>query len=305
MTRLLHLSDTHFGTEQPEVVAALLSLAAELRPEVAVLSGDVTQRARPAQFAAAGAFMNQLSASVKLVIPGNHDLPLFNLWARLWHPYRGFQRAFGSLAPSYASDRLLVLCVNTTRAWRHQAGVLSGQQIEQVAARLRQARSQQLRVVVTHQPLAIITAKDRKNLLHGHQQAVQVWAQAGADLVLGGHIHLPYVRALGEAGEFSAPPPHELPHPPPATLASDPGLWVVQAGTAVSHRLRGRAPNSVHVIDWDEEPGGDVCRVVQFDFQRGSGRFEPVHEVAKRPGRVPPGTGAPLRVFNGPCPTPS
>jgi len=86
MSDLLQTSDAHFGTEQPQVVEALVALAAQQRPDVVVLSGDITQRARPAQFRAAKAFVDRLGASV-LVIPGNHTIALFDLWARLTRPY--------------------------------------------------------------------------------------------------------------------------------------------------------------------------------------------------------------------------
>ena len=103
MALLLHLSDTHFGTEIPAVVAALLDLSRRLKPDVAVLSGDVTQRARRAQFEAAATFMQALQAHAKLVLPGNHDLPLFNLWGRCTAPYAGFERVFGPVARPVAA----------------------------------------------------------------------------------------------------------------------------------------------------------------------------------------------------------
>ncbi|WP_341649776.1 metallophosphoesterase [Thauera humireducens] len=95
MSVLLHISDTHFGTEEPRVVEALVTLAAQQRPDVVVLSGDITQRARPAQFRAAKTFADRLGALV-LAVPGNHDIALFDLWARFTHPYARYAKAFGS-----------------------------------------------------------------------------------------------------------------------------------------------------------------------------------------------------------------
>src|SRR5690606_31580206 len=144
MSRLLHLSDLHFGTEDPEVAAALLQLAREQQPDLCLLSGDITQRARRAQFAAARAFVQQLPAPV-LAVPGNHDLPLFNLPLRLLNPYGNYRRAFGpSLEPQLERDDLLLIGVNSTRPARHKDGEVSAAQIERVAARLRQARPGQL-----------------------------------------------------------------------------------------------------------------------------------------------------------------
>jgi len=234
MSALLHLSDTHFGTEQPPVVEALVALAARLRPEVVVVSGDITQRARPAQFRAAKAFMDRLGAPV-LAIPGNHDIALFDLWARLTRPYQGFASVFGAdLEPVYVSPNWLVVGVNTTRARRHRHGEVSNAQIARVARLLTSAPPEQLRVVVVHQPAAVPHAAERIHLLRGHANATRVWAGAGADLVLGGHIHLPYTLQLGGLARR---------------------LCVAQAGTAVSSRTRPDVPNSVNVLRWGPEVG--------------------------------------------------
>jgi 3',5'-cyclic AMP phosphodiesterase CpdA len=266
---LLHLSDPHFGTEQPEVVEALLALADQVQPDIAVLSGDITQRARRRQFEAARVFMHKLQAQDRLVIPGNHDLPLFNLWGRLHAPYRGFQRAFGDdLAPVLDRPRYLVIGVNTTRPRRHTQGEVSQAQIEAVATRLRGAGAQQLRIVVTHQPMAVIRQSDRENLLRNHRAAAVAWAAAGADLLLGGHIHLPYACDLRDELGLQAPSGWG------ERLRR--AVWVVQAGTALSTRLREGLPNSVNLIHQEPRESGCVCRVEQYDYHAGQQRFRPV-----------------------------
>ena len=191
MSVLLQISDTHFGTEQPHVVEALVALAIQQRPDVVVLSGDITQRARPAQFRAAKAFVERLGAPF-LAVPGNHDIALFNLWARLNRPYARYAAVFGAeLESVHSSQDLLVLCVNTTRLWRHKNGEVSTAQIDRVANLLTVASPQQLRVVAVHQPLAVTQARDRPNLLRGHSAATRAWSAAGADVVMGGHIICP------------------------------------------------------------------------------------------------------------------
>ena len=264
MSVLLQISDTHFGTEQPPVVEALVALATQQRPDVVVLSGDITQRARPAQFRAAKAFVDRLGApgsgTPVLAIPGNHDIALFDLWSRLTRPYARYAKAFGTdLEPVHSSQDLLVVCVNTTRAWRHKNGEVSTAQIDRVAKRLGAASPRQLRVVVVHQPAAVTQVSDRTNLLRGHRAATRAWSAAGADLVMGGHIHLPYTLAL-----------HGLAR----------RLWVVQAGTAVSSRTRPGAPNSVNILRWgvasralgDLAQNGsamaDRCLIERWDFAR-------------------------------------
>ncbi|MBS7806760.1 metallophosphoesterase [Variovorax sp. PCZ-1] len=245
MSVLLHISDTHFGTEQPAVVAALKVLAQAQQPELVVLTGDITQRARRAQFAAASRFTQSLGAKV-LALPGNHDIPLFNLVARVFYPYAGFSAAFGEqMEPVYSSAELLVLGVNTTRAHRHRHGEISPEQIERVAAQLERASAQQLRVVVVHQPIDTPYAAEQQHRVRGHVLAQRRWAQAGADLVLGGHIHLPYVMPL--AGLVRS-------------------MWAVQAGTAVSRRVRAGVPNSVNLMRWGASMPGGECVVEQWDF---------------------------------------
>lgn len=152
MSVLLQISDTHFGTEQPQVVEALVALSARQQPDLVVLSGDITQRARPAQFRAAKAFVERLGAPV-LAIPGNHDIALFDLWARLTRPYARYAKAFGTeLEPVHASQDWLVVGVNTIRPWRHKNGEVSAAQIDRVAKLLSAASPAQLRVVAAHQP---------------------------------------------------------------------------------------------------------------------------------------------------------
>jgi 3',5'-cyclic AMP phosphodiesterase CpdA len=264
MSTLLHLSDSHFGTERAPVLAALRRLVQEAAPELVVLSGDLTQRARPAQFAAARAFAESLPAPY-LAIPGNHDIPLFALGTRLRAPYARYRAAFGEeLEPAWSSACWLVLGVNTTRWWRHKQGEVSAAQVDRVAARLRDATPGQLRVVVVHQPMAVIRDSDRRNLLRGHARAAEAWAMAGAQLVLGGHIHLPYVRPL------------------PAPVGRP--LWVVQAGTAVSHRVRGDTTNSVNLL---RREGADLCTVERWDYDAGRDAFG-CHERHRLELRGPP-----------------
>ncbi|SOE93552.1 3',5'-cyclic AMP phosphodiesterase CpdA [Burkholderia sp. D7] len=267
MTLLLQISDPHFGTEQPPVVAALQRLANMLQPDLVVMSGDITQRARRAQFSAARAFVDTFGATPFIIVPGNHDIPLYNLFARIAHPYANHQRVFGDdLEPVFESAELLVIGVNTTRAYRRKDGEISVQQVERVVRRLDHATPRQLRVVVTHQPVAAARTNDIRNLLHGREHAIERWSQAGVDLILGGHIHLPYVTPLHVSYK-------DLPHQ----------MWAVQAGTALSSRVRGRAPNSVNVIDYDgskTDARGALRRairraiVMRWDFSRASASFE-------------------------------
>ena len=254
MSLVLHLSDTHFGTERDEVVAALLRLSEQQQPDVAVLSGDVTQRGRSDEFAAARRFVDALSARTKLVLPGNHDIPLFDVWRRVFAPYLNHRRTFGkTLEPEYEDDALLIVGIRTTRRYRHVDGTVSARQVARTSARLRSGGTR-LKLVVTHQPVHVQRDEDAHNLLHGRAAALRGWSQAGADLILGGHIHLPFVVPLREA--------HGLPRE----------VWAVQAGTALSRRTRPGVPNSVNLIR--HAPGGNACAIERWDFAADAQAFQ-------------------------------
>jgi 3',5'-cyclic AMP phosphodiesterase CpdA len=263
MSVLMHLSDTHFGTEQAAVVEAARKLVRHVQPLAVVLSGDITQRARGAQFAAARAFCDSLAVANLLTLPGNHDIPLYNMAARLFSPYGGYQAAFGKeLEPELDLPDVLVIGVNTTRPERHKDGEVSPAQIERVVQRLRRARPGQLRVVVTHQPACVMRPEDEKDRLHGGEEAVQAWAAAGADLVLGGHIHLPYVSDLCARAK-----------------GTPRAMYCIQAGTAFSHRVRHGTPNSLNLIRWEAPAAGAerICRVERWDYDLADDRFELTH----------------------------
>nr|WP_236589450.1 metallophosphoesterase [Ramlibacter aurantiacus] len=258
---LLHISDTHFGTEQPPVVQALKDLVQERRPDAVILSGDVTQRATATQFAAARRLLDELGRQPRLVLPGNHDIPLYNLALRFLQPYRRYTHAFGTeLEPVLELEDCLVIGVNTTRPQRHTDGEVSSLQVDAVARRLASARSPgQLRIVVTHQPAAVIRAGDQHDRLIGADAALKAWAEAGADLVLGGHIHLPYVVEVSrQCGATGASP-----------------LWCVQAGTALSRRVRWGTANSLNLIHWHAADPGQPrgCKVERHDYDEHAGAF--------------------------------
>lgn len=270
MSVLLQVSDAHFGTEQAPVVDALVALARAQRPDVVLWTGDITQRARARQFAAARAVAAQLVAAEMgaqtgartLALPGNHDIPLFDIARRVLMPYARYREAFGPLEPVWSNGDLLIACVNTTRWWRHTHGEVSSAQIDRVASELRAAAPGQLRVVAVHQPIAVVRERDRRHRLRGAQTALTAWARAGADVILGGHIHLPYVLRFGQGA-------HQV--------------LIAQAGTAVSHRIREGVPNSVNLLRTNGERAGVLER---WDYVRATG-FVRVVQVPV--GRVAPG----------------
>lgn len=249
MRLILHLSDTHFGTERPAVAQALMRLTERERPDIAVLSGDITQRARRAQFAAASQFVRALGVPVVITLPGNHDIPLDNVLVRLFRPYARYREVFdGPLSRVYCGPSEFIVALNTTRWYRHVNGTVSGRQLQWSCDELRDAPPGRLKLVAMHHPVYVPRPSEEHNLLRGYREAVAQWAAAGADLILGGHIHLPSVAPLAV----------------PLTLTRS--VWSVQAGTAVSSRVRWEAPNSVNLLRYDPLRAARECHAEKWDF---------------------------------------
>ena len=247
MTVLLQVSDPHFGTQRGEVMSALTQLFELRQPDLLVVSGDITQRATTSQFEQARVFIESLGVPNLLTIPGNHDIPLFNLVARLAWPYRAYRKSFGkNLEPAIEMPNLTVVGVDGTRRFRHVNGQVSAAQRDRVSERLRSAPASSWRVVVTHQPLAVPGRDESRNLMRGHRRAVNDWIRAGADVFLGGHIHLPYLRPLrGHQGRRA---------------------WCFQAGTAISSRTRGPEPNSVNLLSTPVRGDAGLCLAERWDY---------------------------------------
>jgi 3',5'-cyclic AMP phosphodiesterase CpdA len=248
---LLHLSDPHFGTEQARPVKALKQLCADLKPELVVVSGDLTQRARHSQFIDAKNFLESLGCPY-LVIPGNHDIPLFHLPRRIWRPFYRFQQCFGSLEPQVETEHFFVIGLNTIKSHHHTKGSISLRQIEHVAQQLRQAPVHKHKIVVSHQPFMVglhdtEAAKDIPRLM---LPALKRWASCGLQALLHGHFHHSIVYDLNT---------HFL-------LGQAHPVLDIQAGTALSHRLRHSLPNSVNVVR-------DDLTVQRYDYDDPQGRF--------------------------------
>jgi 3',5'-cyclic AMP phosphodiesterase CpdA len=253
MPALMHLSDLHFGAHDPAVCAAAQRLAQRLGVEMAVVSGDLTQRATAAQFEQAARFVQGLRARSTLVLAGNHDLPLYAWWLRWGRAYERFAQRFGmDQEPVRQMGPFYVVGVNTTRAWRHERGSLSAAQIEHVAGLLARAPPGAWRIVASHHPLVASHPDDRAHRPYRASQAVQRWHAAGAQMLLSGHAHQP------------------------ALLEALPGLWFSSAGTAVSHRLRHGAPNSLVVLGLEASgaaASGQVRTAARWDYDEGQGEF--------------------------------
>jgi 3',5'-cyclic AMP phosphodiesterase CpdA len=198
---ILHVSDLHVGRrEDPEPIAALGELAARIAPDVLVATGDLAHRGRRGQLERAAELLRGLGLPL-LAVPGNHDLP-YTLPARFSRTYAEWQRTFGSTEPAFATDSLLVVGTSSARPWRQQGGALSSRQLEDVEGRLRAAPAGVFRVVALHHHLAAPPWRARrKRPLRHRDEILRRLADAGAELVLGGHVHQ---AAIVERREFEA-----------------------------------------------------------------------------------------------------
>jgi 3',5'-cyclic AMP phosphodiesterase CpdA len=196
--RLLHVSDLHTGThEDPQVEEALARLVERTEPQLVVASGDLAHRGRREQLERAAAFLRSLGPPV-LAVPGNHDLPYTP--ARFVRPWAEFERVWETTEPVAALPGLHVVGLNSARPFRNQAGAVSGSQLEHAAARLAEAETGALRVAVLHHHLVGAPWRAaHKRPVARRNRVLHSLIEAGADLILAGHIHQ---AAVSERHEF-------------------------------------------------------------------------------------------------------
>lgn len=186
---LIHISDLHRGARTAPILDdALVALCEELSPEAVVASGDLANRGRPAEFRAAKELLDRLPIPT-LVVPGNHDLP-YRFPTRFTRPWDRFNDAFGTTDPVLHTDHAVIAGLNSARPWRHQGGRLASSRLAAAAAVLGTAPPHALRIVVLHHHLAGAPWRaSRKFPLQNRDNRLRSLADAGADLILGGHIH--------------------------------------------------------------------------------------------------------------------
>jgi 3',5'-cyclic AMP phosphodiesterase CpdA len=254
MRRIAHLSDLHFGAHDPAVVEALVAALAELAPDVVVISGDLTQRPRRVQFRAADTFLRRIEAHgcPVVVVPGNHDIPLFDVVRRFLSPLRRWRRYVATgRRECFLDDEVAIVGLNTARSLTFMNGRLSIGQINGLAPDFSHASSEAMRILVTHHPLVPLKghARERQESQVGRASlALTAIRAARVDILLAGHIH--------HAGVEPGPPDVAQP-------SADPRILVIQAGTATSWRRRG-TPNSFNLLRI--EPGGVLAvELMEFD----------------------------------------
>jgi len=248
MRTIAHISDLHFGKEDPPVAEALIEELAARAPMLVAVSGDLTQRARAREFRAARAFLDRVPGAV-LVVPGNHDVPLFDVFSRFARPLRNYRRHLTpELAPFFHQEDLAAMGVNTARSWTFKNGRISWEQIEQIRARFAPLPERVFKVLVTHHPFVPSPGDPDPAVVGRGFHALQAAEASGVDLLLAGHLH------VGFSGDVRA---HHL--------SIRRSILVAQAGTAISLRTRGE-PNTYNWIHF-EPP----CLTIEVRGWGGSG----------------------------------
>ena len=198
ITRILHVSDLHFGArDDPILEAGLASLIERVNPELVIASGDLTNRGRRDQHERAAGFLNWLERPV-LAIPGNHDIP-YTFPARFTSTWAEFERQWQTTEPEYIGAGAHVVGLNSVRPWRHQSGGITDAQLTRATAKLTQASQEKLRVVALHHQMVGAPWRTKKKPVARRTHVLGTLVDCGAELIIGGHIHQ---GAVSERHEF-------------------------------------------------------------------------------------------------------
>jgi 3',5'-cyclic AMP phosphodiesterase CpdA len=233
MRTIVHISDLHFGRTDPKILPVLTKTIVDAAPHVVVVSGDLTQRAKDSQFAAARAFMDTLPKP-QIIVPGNHDIPFYNVIRRWLYPLSAYRRAFGSdLEPHYSDSEISVVGLNSARSLTFKNGRLNVGQLERSCARFTDTTPDALRIVATHHPFALEDA-GTSDVIGRAEMAIAAFAKCRVDVILSGHLHTSHTLIGTEQyddGQHAA--------------------LLIQAGTATSNRVRDGEANAFNILHAD------------------------------------------------------
>jgi 3',5'-cyclic AMP phosphodiesterase CpdA len=261
MRTIAHVSDLHFGAADGGIVAALVATINEIRPDVVAVSGDLTQRARAWQFRDARAFLEQLPRP-QIVVPGNHDIPLYNPFDRFGSPLRKFRSHItGDLHPCFSDGTVALIGANTTRSFTIKDGGLRRGDVIRISTHLASLDPALVKIVVCHHPFDPPSGRlGRWTMPRPDTGAMATLTERGVDVFLTGHLH------VGFTGETAV-----------RYKACGRAAIVVEAGTAASTRVRGEA-NSFNVLRVEE----DHVRVERLAWSGESAGFGLIDAVEFR-----------------------
>jgi 3',5'-cyclic AMP phosphodiesterase CpdA len=271
MRRIVHISDLHFGRTRPELLEPLLCRIATLDPDLVAVSGDLTQRARAKQFAEARAFLDRLDARW-IAVPGNHDVPLYNVTRRILDPYRNYRRTISKdLEPSYTDAEIVVTSVNTVDPFSWQRGRISSRDIRRACGRVEGCGNGRTSILVVHHPFMHLPGEP-KALMRGARSGIRAAGRNRVDVVLAGHLHAWRVE-------------------PVAARLDSAHTIQVQAGTGLSTRQRGEE-NDFNLLTIDagsivvdryaaDEDLGDFRPAASRRFLRAGSGWVPAQSHAK------------------------
>lgn len=232
MRTLVHLSDLHFGRIDPAILAPLVNFVGKLRPDLVAVSGDLTQRARTAEFLAAKEFLAAIPFP-QIVVPGNHDVPLFNPFSRFVRRLDRYARYITpDLQPLFADQEMVVAGVNTARSLTWKDGRINTRQLEKLRATLQESPADRTKIVVTHHPFDLPAGASGR-VVGRSRLAIRTLAECRVDLLLAGHFHI--ADTSQTAKRYRMPGYSAI---------------IVSSGTTTSIRGRGY-PNSLNVIRID------------------------------------------------------
>jgi 3',5'-cyclic AMP phosphodiesterase CpdA len=271
MRTLAHLSDPHFGRIERATVQASIIAVTQAKPDVVIVSGDLTQRAKAREFQEARRFLDALP-SPQIVVPGNHDVPLYNVLARALRPLRNYQRYISvDLEPFYSDEEIAIVGVNTARSLTFAGGRINRQQVAQSCARLEACGENRTRIVVSHHPFDLPGTHELHGLVGRADMAMAGFACCRVDLILSGHLHVSYSN--------QSAPRDDIPGYP---------ALVIHAGTATSTRTRGEL-NSFNIIQVDGSSVSVEC--LEWNRERGSFLPSETAQFQRTPAgwsRIPP-----------------
>ncbi len=254
MRVLAHISDLHFGAVKPKLVEGVLEDLTAISPDLAVVSGDLTQRAKSREYRKVRKFFDQIPFPY-LVVPGNHDVPLYNLYKRFRWALKNYKRYIGdNLEPSFLDEEIAVHGINTARSLTWKNGRISVEQMSELYTRFCAVPQGRFKILVTHHPF-LAPPERHKRLVGRAERALQHLEDCRLDMLLSGHFHQSY------AGGTHA-----------AYTTLDHSLLVIQAGTATSSRVRDKEKNAYNIIRIED---GEVLLSVRM--WTGS-RFEEVRQ---------------------------